>query len=92
MIEVWMQWAMCKVSNFAHDPLRSYFDECQKNEIHLLYLYYFRNNFRQLKMKHFKIITDLEVLPALFVTKKEQPLCLHKIVSNDMLGIFTENI
>ena len=22
--------------NFAHDALRSYFDECQKNEIHLL--------------------------------------------------------
>ena len=24
--------------NFAWDPLRLYFDECQKNEIHLLYL------------------------------------------------------
>ena len=25
---------------FARDPLRSYFDECQKNEIHLLYLHF----------------------------------------------------
>ena len=29
--------------NFTHDPLSSYFDECQKNEIHLLYLHFFRN-------------------------------------------------
>ena len=35
--------------NFACDPLHSYFDECQKNEIHLLYLHYFRNNFHHLK-------------------------------------------
>ena len=34
---------------FACDLLHSYFDECQKNEIHLLYLHYFRNNFFQLK-------------------------------------------
>ena len=26
--------------NFAWDPLRSYFDECQKNEIYLLYLHF----------------------------------------------------
>ena len=28
--------------NFACDPLHSYFDECQKIYIHLLYLHYFR--------------------------------------------------
>ena len=32
-----MQWVTC---NFARDPLRSYFDEPQKNEIHLLYLHF----------------------------------------------------
>ena len=32
-------------SNFARDPLRSYFDEPQKNEIHLLYLHYFFTSF-----------------------------------------------
>ena len=26
--------------NFAQDPLRSYFDQQQKNEIQLLYLYF----------------------------------------------------
>ena len=31
------------------DPLRSYFHDPQKNETHLLYLHYFRNNFHQLK-------------------------------------------
>ena len=35
--------------NFARDPLRSYFHDPQENEIHLLYLHYFRNNFHQLK-------------------------------------------
>ena len=28
-----------KRRHFAWKPLRSYFDECQKNEIHLLYSY-----------------------------------------------------
>ena len=35
--------------NFARDSLRSYFHDPQKNEIHLLYLHYFRNNLHQLK-------------------------------------------
>ena len=26
--------------NFVRDPLRSYFDEPQKNEVHLLYLHF----------------------------------------------------
>ena len=49
--------------NFAQDPLSSYFDECQKNEIHLLYLHYLRNNFHQLKSSENEIIinNDLEV-------------------------------
>ena len=38
--------------NFEDDPLRSYFDECLKNEINLLYLHDFRNNFHQLKSAH----------------------------------------
>ena len=43
--QVWTQWVSCNASdafehhiNFAQDPLHSYFDECQKKEIHLLYL------------------------------------------------------
>ena len=43
-MEVWTQLVTCKVSdaqrashNFARDPLRSYFYDPQKNEIHLLY-------------------------------------------------------
>ena len=46
-IEVWTQCASCKVTpeerhvNFAQDILRLYFDECQKNEDHLLYLHFF---------------------------------------------------
>ena len=42
-----MQCALCTVTpeerhvNFAQDILRSYFDECQKNEVHLLYLHIF---------------------------------------------------
>ena len=46
--QVGTQWVSCNVSNafghhinFAQDPLHSYFDECQKNEIHLLYLLHF---------------------------------------------------
>ena len=35
--------------NFEHEPLRSYFDECLKNETNLLYLHDFRNNFHELK-------------------------------------------
>ena len=43
-IEVWTQYVPCKVNvtpilgvtYFARDPLRSYFDEPQKNEIHFL--------------------------------------------------------
>ena len=41
-IEVCTQWVLCKinmtpgVTYFARDPLRSYFDEQQKNEIHFL--------------------------------------------------------
>ena len=38
----------CKVSddlNFARDPLRSYFHEPQKNEIHLLYLHFIFTSF-----------------------------------------------
>ena len=31
--------------NFAHDPLQSYFDECQKNEIYLLYLHFIVTSF-----------------------------------------------
>ena len=31
--------------NFAQGPLRSYFDEQQKNEIHLLYLYFVFTSF-----------------------------------------------
>ena len=39
--KVWTQWVQCKVNMrpfayFALDPLRSYFDECQKNEIYFL--------------------------------------------------------
>ena len=30
---------------FAQDPLRSYFDEQQKNEIHFLYLYFVFTSF-----------------------------------------------
>ena len=39
VMEVWMQWGMCKVSddvNFARDSLRSYFHDSQKNEIYFL--------------------------------------------------------
>ena len=64
--------------NFAQDPLRSYFDECQKNKIHLLYLHYLRNNFHQLKSSENEIIinNDLEVFCRFcWSTKKEQPLC-----------------
>ena len=48
-MEVWTQGVPCKVNmtpapwrhvNFARDPLRSYFHEPQKNEIHHLYLYF----------------------------------------------------
>ena len=31
-------------AKFARDPLLSYFDDCQKIEIHILYLHYFRND------------------------------------------------
>ena len=31
--------------NFAQDPLRSYFHEPQKNEIHLLYLHFVLHRF-----------------------------------------------
>ena len=31
--------------NFAWNPLRLYFDECQKNEIHLLYLHFIFSSF-----------------------------------------------
>ena len=34
-----------KEVNFARDLLRSYFDECQKNEIHLLYLLFVFTSF-----------------------------------------------
>ena len=51
-MQVWMQRVMCKVSdarrrhiNFARDPLRSYFHEPQKNEIHLLYLHFVFKSF-----------------------------------------------
>ena len=57
--------------NFARDSLRSYFHDPQKNEIHLLYLHYFRNNFHQLnqhKMKELKKkIMALEIFQMLFV-------------------------
>ena len=42
-MKVWTQRVTCKVSyrvNFARDPLRSYFHEPQKNEIHLLNLHF----------------------------------------------------
>ena len=65
----------CKVSdiNFALNPLCSYFKECQKNEIHFLYLDSFRNNFHQLKStkNNSNIIIDLEVLPALSIKKEK---------------------
>ena len=35
---------VCDV-NFARDPLRSYFHEPQKNEIHLLYLHFVFTSF-----------------------------------------------
>ena len=38
-MEVWTQRVTCTV-NFARDPLRSYFDEPQKNEIYLSYLHF----------------------------------------------------
>ena len=47
-MEVWTQQVTCKVSddlNFARDPLRSYFHEPQKNEIHLLYLHFVFTSF-----------------------------------------------
>ena len=43
-----MQLVTCKVNddhNFARDPLRSYFHEPQKNEIHLLYLHFVFTSF-----------------------------------------------
>ena len=42
LVKVWTQWVACRVCdvNFVCDPLRSYCDDCQKNEIHLLYLHY----------------------------------------------------
>ena len=39
-MEVWTQQVTCKVSDAARDPLRSYFHEPQKNEIHLFYLHF----------------------------------------------------
>ena len=42
LIEVWTQWVLCNVNMtpgvtyFARDPLRSYFDEQQRNEIYFL--------------------------------------------------------
>ena len=56
--------------NFARDPLRSYFHDPQKNEIHFLYYIIvgiISINKSQLKTKELKIIMDLEVLPTLFV-------------------------
>ena len=47
-MEVWTQRVTCKVSddlNFARDPLCLYFHEPQKNEIHLLYLYFVFTSF-----------------------------------------------
>ena len=47
-MEVWMQRVTCKFGrhdNFARDPLRSYFHEPQKNEIHLLYLHFVFTSF-----------------------------------------------
>ena len=47
-IRVWTQWVSCKVHvsdawgrhlNFVRDPLRLCFDECQKNEAHLVTLF-----------------------------------------------------
>ena len=48
-IEVWTQWVLCKinvtgVTYFARDPLRSYFDEQQKNEIYFLNKHYSKIN------------------------------------------------
>ena len=43
-----MQRVTCKLSddlNFARDPLRSYFHEPPKKEIHLLYLYFVFTSF-----------------------------------------------
>ena len=37
---------------FARDPLRSYFEECHKNKIRILDLYYLRNiSFNEIKKK-----------------------------------------
>ena len=51
-MEVWTQRVTCKVSepegrhfNFTRDPLRLYFHEPQKNEIHLLYLHFVFTSF-----------------------------------------------
>ena len=48
-IEVWTQWVPRKFNvtpeSFAWDPFRLYFDECQENEIHLLYLYFIFTSF-----------------------------------------------
>ena len=59
-IKVWMQWITCKVSDswrshakwllkgitdFTCDLFHSYFDEPQKNEIHLLYLHFVFTSF-----------------------------------------------
>ena len=48
-MEEWTQRATCKVSGrhvtFARDSLRPYFNEPQKNGIHLLYLYFVFTSF-----------------------------------------------
>ena len=67
-IGVWMQWVACKGRhvNFARDPLRTYFDECHKNEIHILGLHY---------SGCFPSITVYEDFPAMFVYKVELLRC-----------------
>ena len=60
-IEVWMQWVASKVNvtYFAYDPLHSYFDECQKNEIYLTDWYY---KIEQQTCKEFQTILFIFVM------------------------------
>ena len=63
-IEVWTQWVSCKlnvVPYFARDPLHSFFNEPQKNEIYFLNIIYdirAINNHAKKWEWHFIILED----------------------------------
>ena len=63
-----MQSKWCPSGVMLSNPLHSYLDECQKNEIRILHLHYLGNVFHLLHFNENKLSKTiiLEVLPAVF--------------------------